>query len=279
MQQLNYNKRAMKHRIHSGNQWIYLLSLLLLAACQSNTDSTQRADRSTTLDTLTYEYKHFIRYSENLVRTTETTDTSYFSVSYPVFPDSVVNDLVRASLLGSDTVSVERAAEQFIEDFDRFMASDPFPRVWTSESHARVQRITPSYLGIVIDASSYTGGAHGNYATVFDHYDLASYQRLSLDDIVARPYRNELTAVAERYFRRQEGLAVDESLEDRYFFDDGHFSIPDNFALGSDSLLFLYNIYEIKPYVDGQTALRVPYSEIDRLLTDRGKRIINEIKQ
>lgn len=267
----------MKNDMNATGHFFPLFFLLLLTGCQPNMDSNQQSDRAAAADTLTYKYMDYIRYSDNVVKTTETTDTTFFSVSYPVFDDSVVNRFVQTTLLGSDTASVERAAEQFIGDFDRFVKSDPFPRVWTSESHARVYRITPTYLGIVIDASSYTGGAHGNYATVFDHYDLAAHEPITLDDIVATAYQNELTAIAERYFRRQEDLSVDQSLEDRYFFDDGRFSIPANFALERDSMLFLYNIYEIKPYVDGQTELRVPYSDIERLLTDRGKRIINEV--
>jgi len=130
---------------------------------------------------------------------------------------------------------------------------------------------------LAIDVYTYTGGAHGNYATVFAHYDLTNHASFTLDDVVTKPFQNELTAVAERYFRKQEKLPVDEPLDNRYFFNEGRFHIPENFALEQDSLLFLYNIYEIKPYVDGKTELRVPYSEINRLLTDRAKRFIAEL--
>src|SRR5690606_16396828 len=110
-----------------------------------------------------------------------------------------------------------------------FHASDPFPRIWTSESHAKVYSITPTYLALAIHASSYTGGAHGNYATIFKHYDLLGDKLLTLDNMVTPSYQNELTAVAERYFRSQENLGIDQSLEDSYFFDQGRFSLPDNF--------------------------------------------------
>ncbi|SEL87068.1 DUF3298 and DUF4163 domain-containing protein [Parapedobacter koreensis] len=255
----------------------YIVVATLLGACQSNTETQESTGNKVALDTLEYNDEDYVRYSDNLVKTSETTDTTYFAVSYPKFQDTVVNRFVLSALLGSDTATVAGAAQTFIKEFDDFHQSDPFPRIWTSESHAKVYRITPSYLELVIDASTYTGGAHGNYATVFVHYDLTDQSVLVLDDIVARAFRNELTAIAERYFREQENLAVDQSLDDQYFFDQGRFSIPDNFALERDSMLFLYNIYEIKPYVEGQTELRVPYSEIERLLTDRAKRIIGEL--
>lgn len=255
----------------------YIMGALLMGACQLNTDNGRTQGQTTAPDTLAYEYKDYLKYSDNLIRTSETTDTTFFAVSYPVFQDSAVNRFVQTELLGSDTATVEKSAQTFIGEFDNFYQSDPFPRVWTSESHAKVYRITPSYLSLVIDASSYTGGAHGNYATIFKHYDVPNDESLTLDDIVTKPFQNELTAVAERYFREQENLGIDQPLEDHYFFDQGRFSIPANFALERDSMLFLYNIYEIKPYVNGQTKLRVPYAEVARLLTDRAKRIIAEL--
>jgi len=258
--------------------WLCLsVASCVLSGCQFNRETNERDEQAVSTDTLAYEYEHYTLYSDHVVKTNETTDTTFYAVSYPSFKDSMANRFVLKTLLGSDTATVKGAAQTFVSEFDRFFLSDAFPRIWTSESNAKVHHITPTYLGLVIDVYTYTGGAHGNYATVFAHYDLANQVPLTLDDIVTKPFRNELTAVAERYFRKQENLSVDQPLDDRYFFDEGHFHIPDNFALESDSLLFLYNIYEIKPYVDGQTELRVPYSEIDRLLTDRAKRIISEI--
>ena len=249
----------------------------VLAACQSNTEEQQKSDSTTVGDTLTYVYQDYVKYSDHVIKTSETTDTSFYAVSYPVFDDSTVNLFVREALLGNGASTAEEAASSFIGEFDRFYASDPYPRVWTSESHAKVYRITPSYLGLSVFASSYTGGAHGNYAMVYKHYDLQANKQLQLNDIVPLSYQNELTAVGERYFRIQENLTVNQSLDDGYFFDDGRFNLPDNFALEPDSMLFLYNIYEIKPYVNGQTELRIPYTDIDRLLTDRAKQVIAEM--
>lgn len=251
---------------------------LALAACQPNTGEKEGTRATGVVDTLAYVYEDYIKYSKNLIKTSETTDTAFYAASYPVFDDSTANRFVQTALLGDDSTTIEQAASTFIGEFDRFFASDPYPRIWTSESHAKVYRITPSYLALAIHASSYTGGAHGNYATIFKHYDLQTNEWLTFDDMVTPSFQNELTAVAERYFRIQENLGINQSLEDAYFFDEGRFSLPDNFALEADSMLFLYTIYEIKPYVNGETELRVPYGDVERLLTDRAKRIIAELK-
>lgn len=268
--------RFMQKNIININ-WVFLGVACIFSACQFNSETKNADKQAVSVDTLTYEYQHYTLYSDHIVKTSETTDTTFYAASYPSFKDSTVNRFVLTTLLGNDTATVKGAAQTFVNEFDEFFLSDAFPRIWTSESHAKVYHITPSYLELAIDVYTYTGGAHGNYATVFAHYDLIDHKKLVLNDIVTKPFQNELTAVAERYFRKQENLSVDQSLDDRYFFDQGHFHIPDNFALEQDSLLFMYNIYEIKPYVDGQTELRVPYAEIDRLLTDRAKRIVAEL--
>lgn len=248
-----------------------------LSACQPGIGEKDGTKNTVAVDTLTYVYQDYIKYSENLIKTSETTDTAFFAASYPVFDDSTANRFVQTALLGDDSTTVEEAASMFIGEFDRFYSSDPYPRIWTSASHAKVYSITPSYLALAIHAFSYTGGAHGNYATIFKHYDLQASEWLTFDDMVPPSFQNELTAVGERYFRTQENLGVNQSLDDAYFFDGGQFSLPDNFALEPDSMLFLYTIYEIKPYVNGETELRVPYTDIERLLTDRAKRIIAEL--
>ncbi len=254
-----------------------LLAAAASSACQYGASDQGVAQESVAPDTLAYTYTDYTLYSKNVIKTGETTDTTFFAASYPEFADSSINSFVRSSLLGNDTATVEGTAKTFIDEFDDFHRSDPFPRIWTSESRAKVYRITPTYLSLAIDVYSFTGGAHGNYATVFAHYDMERGETLILDDIVAPAFRNELTAVAERYFRQQENLGVDQAFGDRYFFDDDRFRITDNFALERDSLLLLYNIYDIKPYVDGQTELRVPLSELDRLLSDRAKRIVAQL--
>ncbi|MFC3197496.1 DUF3298 domain-containing protein [Parapedobacter deserti] len=267
-------------RIKAINYGIAVLAgLAAFTACNQRSDTKDTSYQTATADTMAYEYRTYTKYSKNLIKTAETTDTAFFTVSYPEFADSAVNRFILTSLLGDDTATVAHTAQVFIGEFDNFHKSDPFPRIWTSESHAKVYQLTPSYLGLAINVSTYTGGAHGNYATVFRHYDIANRRTFTLDDVVTKQYQNELNAVAERYFRKQENLRVNEALEDRYFFDQGRFSLPDNFALEQDSILFLYNIYEIKPYVDGQTELRVPYSDIERLLTDRATHIVSELNK
>src|SRR5690606_31526416 len=116
----------MKKNINNTGTWLLLFCLTILSGCQPNSGDGRASDnKRAATDTLTYQYTDYTRFSDHLVKTSETTDTTFFSVSYPVFADSTVNLFVREALLGSDTASVEKAADQFTSDFDRFMDTGP----------------------------------------------------------------------------------------------------------------------------------------------------------
>src|SRR3546814_791928 len=116
---------------------------LALSACQPNTGENEGSEHTVVVDTLAYVYEDYIKYSEHLIKTSETTDTTFFAASFPVFDDSVANRFVQTALLGDDSTTVEEAANTFIGEFDRFYASDPYPRIWPSESHAEVYSNPP----------------------------------------------------------------------------------------------------------------------------------------
>src|SRR5690606_8673634 len=102
------------------------------SACQYIPKDEKAAEDYGLTDTLAYEYQHYIRYSEHIVKTAETTDTAFYTVSYPSFKDSTVNRFVLTALLGNDTATIIGTAQTFINEYDRFFLSDPFPRIWTS---------------------------------------------------------------------------------------------------------------------------------------------------
>lgn len=249
-------------------------------ACQQSTNNGSDNPEGTAAvraDTLTYTSESFQHTSEHILITTEVTDTTVYKVSYPVFNDDQLNEIIRYSITNSDTATVEDVAVEFIAEYDGYFERFDFVSTWFVHTEISVQHNTPSYVSLVSDGQSYTGGAHGNYNTRFIHYDTQEKKELVLSDWVSPERLNELTAVAERFFRVDEGLAPNQEL-DSYFFDFGRFSLPDNFYIAQGSLHFLYNVYEIKSYAEGQTTLSIPFDDVEHLMTDKAKLIHEEIK-
>lgn len=238
-------------------------------------------------DTLTYTYDEYQLESQWVPDDSleiERTDTAQWEMTrylakYPLFNEEDVKSFVLRALLGNDTSNVARTAERFIQEYEAFQDSFPMPRTWTSETESQVVHLTPNYLGLKTHHYSYTGGAHGVYWIMFAHYWLHDQQDLYLQDIIQPDQMDAFVEVAAEYFWAQERVNQSDMQPELYFFEDMQFHVPDNFQFERDSLMFLYNIYEIKPYVYGHTEFRVPYSAIDTYLTDRARYIIHDIQQ
>lgn len=257
------------------------ISCLFFILLSCNPAGTQRVSQAP--DTLQYHYTTFTRYSEHVVDDDGRKDTTYFKASYPVFEDQQINRLVAKQFTAyqqADTPyrSIEAEAKAFIEEYDDFIKTDEYPRAWQAELQAKIIQNIPNYLALAVETSDYTGGAHGNYATLFSNYDVVKKDTLGLRDIIPPAKLPVLTGIAEKIFREQEGLTPRQSLSEGYFFEDNTFYLNTNFTLTPDGLLFLYNIYEINAYAAGTTELLIPYDQIDSLMTGEGKRISKQLR-
>lgn len=251
---------------------------LFALSCQQSANTGTDANNTAVVraDTLAYTTERYQQASEHIVSTTEVTDTTLFQAAYPVFNEPALDEIIRYALTNSDTASVETTAAAFIAEYDELVSSSDYAHPWFSQHLIAVHQNTPSYVCLASDAQSYTGGAHGSYYTRYIHYDAQEQKEIVLTDWVRPERLNELAAIAERFFRADEGLAPNQSL-DSYFFENSRFSLPDNFYLANGKLHFLYNIYEIKAYSEGQTTLSIPFAEVAHLMSDRAKQAYAEI--
>jgi hypothetical protein len=118
---------------------------------------------------------------------------------------------------------------------------------------------------------SYTGGAHPNSNLTYLNFEVSTGKTLALSDLMKPGFEKQLTAIAEKDFRKRKGLAPQASLaEAGYDFDDDQFKLNDNFAVTKDGLVFYYNPYEIAAYAGGPTELVIKWSEIKGLIKKDG---------
>lgn len=210
----------------------------------------------------------------------DSADASYFVYNYLEFSDPVIQDFVmKRIVLDSGKNSVDEMGRDFIAEFEKYAKTSPHVNPWFEERNLSVRLQTPSYISFQQDWSNYTGGAHGMYSTVFFNYNVGKGKEIFLHDLLEPTRRADLTRLGEELFRKQEGLNANDALEPAYFFEDGKFYLNDNYTLTEDGLLFLYNIYEIKPYVAGQTKLLIPYRALEPLLNETGRNLVAEIRR
>lgn len=262
-----------------------IFQFLVIASCLgcSNPTSTQRTslDRDKDIhDTLPYHIDTFYSFSPYFQQGEESLDTTYIRVIYPRFEDEAMRTLVERAFL-EEGETLESFAESFLLGYDNYVEDALYPehlQSWFSEIYLTIPLYTPRIIVLKNQIVEYTGGAHGNYATIYKNYVPGETEQIPLDALIRPEKKKEFSNIAQKIFREAEGLTEDDSLERDYFFDDGVFSLNENYAFDRGGILFHYNIYEIKAYAEGTTTFIIPYTQIMHTLTDYGKEIARDIQ-
>jgi hypothetical protein len=248
-------------------------------ACQSDKKGEQSKDsatvaRSANADTLTFNYDSIKVYSKAPLSTDKrVTDTSKAVIMYPVFQDSILNKFLEQQVCKAANnnpdlhySTYKELATDFIARYDDFRKNnDDNIQTWFLDAQLYVLLQKPGYISLRLDNVDYAGGAHANPTFVYINYDLNRHQSIPLDSLLKTGSRPKLEAIAERIFRKNEGLSPTQSFENTYFFENGKFRLNENYTLTRQGIEFLYNPYEIKSYAEGITKLLIPYAEIKDL--------------
>jgi hypothetical protein len=216
-----------------------------------------------------------------------------FNLAEPADSRSGIRDLVRELLYKGqsaadygDAVIQEHGAlydELRAQWATEEEASDSFNWYYTEdvEGHlVSVKSIIPGYETLLVltkTTDTYTGGAHGSFSTNSFVVDPAAIKRLTIDDLFSN--REELRRLLEAELRRRYELPKGAPLSEAGFFED-QVELPENFFLSQDAperlsgnstdggpfISFLWNAYEIAPYVMGPITATLPLRELSALL-------------
>lgn len=243
----------------------YLLLLLpMFWACQSQDKKVAHVITPQN-DTLSYHYDS-LRMTSPILRDSFKQDSAYASVSYPVFEQTEISTFIEKAIANAPVnnkkvLGYADIAKDFIDNYNQYAAEQPeILMPWFMDLKVTVRYQKFNYMAIEKSYADFQGGAHGNYYFHYLNFNPKILQPITLDSLIAEGKQKDLLRVAEDIFRKDEQLSPTEKLDNRYIFDNGKFYLPDNFYLTDKSLVFLYNIYEIKPYSEGTTSINIPFS-------------------
>src|SRR5690606_37951869 len=207
-------------------------------------------------------------------------DTTNYKVEYVQFEDTNLNFFALSLIFfNNDARSVEDDFKIFVNKqlenrYDTEYPNFPWEYITTME----VLHAKPNYVGLSVDNYSYTGGAHGNNYEIFYHYDPINQKEFEFSDLIDTVKLDRIRYIGEKTLRSDYGLPANVSLTERFFFENGQFNFPRNFRIENNGdVVFLYNIYEILPYSEGRTALKISYKDISPAFTNKGKAIVDGI--
>lgn len=132
---------------------------------------------------------------------------------------------------------------------------------WKIDIHSSIYYTNEKVIVLETRTQDFTGGAHGNRYVLYGNLARPGGDALTYADFVTD--MNGFKTSAEVFFRDAQDLSHNAALEAYgYFFEDGVFQLPEQFAFTEKGLLFLYNTYEIGPYSMGIIEFTMPYEQL-----------------
>ena len=116
-----------------------------------------------------------------------------------------------------------------------------------------------SILSYQVTTDCYLGGAHGSYVVQYYNFDRATGKLLDINDIV--PAGKEmlvLMAMGDQLCKDWDAKDLADLQEKTGITMLGDLYLTNNFLIKGDSILFLFNQYEIAPYAAGLISVTLP---------------------
>lgn len=121
-----------------------------------------------------------------------------------------------------------------------------------------------TYLSMTITSSYYAlGTPHDNHNTSAINADLSTGQLIKLSDLFVENYRGTFKAFAKRKFLAQNGNEI-------WWFLTGEqaFDLPKEFLITKKGITFIYQPYEVGPYVAGAPEIFISKKELSKWLKE-----------
>lgn len=182
----------------------------------------------------------------------------------------IKNFIFISLLMGEDTIpsakTIQEAATGFIQAYNvdkaEFpdMAGEYFAEISVNEIYT-----SKELLCFEMRQYLFTGGAHGYGTTSFMNIDPKTGAELSAKELFKNP--KEFTDFAESKFRAQQQITEDQSINDHgFWFENDTFHLPKSVGFTQDSLIFVYNQYDIASYAEGPIELKIAMKDAEPFL-------------
>lgn len=142
---------------------------------------------------------------------------------------------------------------------------------WFNYSYTIRSNVERGYNGIINYISTidtFTGGAHGSFATTMLNFDPATGEVIELGDFFKENYEEVLIDRLTRALIKKSGAKSFEELQEMGYLVLNDMFVSNNFVLGKEEILFHYNHYDIAPYALGSCDLSFRYDELKDIIKD-----------
>ena len=172
----------------------------------------------------------------------------------------------------------KEVGELYWADLDKSTSRESVPQ-WYAQTYSMVTFVEEGRGGTVNASANYyvdMGGAHPNQWSRWINYDCNTGKQLAKEDVFRSDALEEVEQIlfskllADRAELHSDAeVKTLEDLQALGYLQMTNIYIPDNFLLGKNAVMFLFNRYDIAPYSAGEIVLEVPYEEIGHCLNNK----------
>lgn len=158
------------------------------------------------------------------------------------------------------TNSYDTLALNFIKNYNEAYRTYPENALpWEANFNLEHKPLSLKVYQFVCDYFIFTGGAHGSHAVKSFIIDLNSGKTIPKKELFIN--FEGFKKYAEAEFRKQMNIPGDLN-EAGFTFADNKFKLSENFYETKTDWILHYNAYEIAPYVQGSTIIKLPKQEV-----------------
>lgn len=132
---------------------------------------------------------------------------------------------------------------------------------WENYTYGEVAGSHNDIVSYLVTKYAYTGGAHGMTVLTSLNFNKKTGTLLTEGDFFTDGYEEKLSGLLTSHLEESLGENVDTSM---LFVKE--ISPNGNFMVSADGVTYIYNRYEIGPYVLGDVKVTVPWNELEGLI-------------
>ncbi|WCM41355.1 RsiV family protein [Flavobacterium sp. CBA20B-1] len=162
------------------------------------------------------------------------------------------------------TASYDTLVLNFINHYNEIFRTYPENALaWEASFKASHQAVSHKLYQVVYDYYMFKGGAHGLQQTKVFVFDTNTGKIVPQKELFVN--LAGFKKFAETEFKKQ--MNITGNLNDAGFtFENNQFHLPNNFYQTQKEWILHYNPYEIAPYVQGATVIKLPKEKVKRFL-------------
>ncbi|MET0635620.1 MAG: DUF3298 domain-containing protein [Chitinophagaceae bacterium] len=166
---------------------------------------------------------------------------------------------------GSRNAFIKNYLDDYRNTPDSEIVQSGFAYGLTETSTLQIMYQSDRLLSLAHFVYSYTGGAHGNYGTLYVVADLKNKKTVKLSDVLTPAGICKLDKLLEDQFRKDRKLGARASLTGAGLFEN-FIKHNENFYLTGTGIGFGFTPYEIAAYAFGEINIFLPFSSITMYL-------------